>query len=152
MCRRFWRSALLQRSACPSSPTRSPGIESPALGSGADEGHSPSRKPLASPQVTGESGDGEDAGSPDAGRGRPEAYDARSMTDLSREELAARAGVTPDYVDRPVDLGIIKPNADGVTFSIGALRAARMVQTFERGRAPAGRDRRRRHQWSGLVR
>ena len=58
------------------------------------------------------------------------------MTDLSREELAARAGVTPDYVDRLVDLGIIKPNADGVTFSIGALRAARMVQAFERGGLP----------------
>jgi adenylate cyclase len=49
--------------------------------------------------------------------------------------MAARAGVDPDYVDRLVQLGILKPGS-GDTFSPGDVRRARWVQSFERAGVP----------------
>jgi len=53
----------------------------------------------------------------------------------SRQEVARRAGVDPDYVDRLVELGILKPGSGG-TFSPGDARRARWVQSFERAGVP----------------
>ena len=57
------------------------------------------------------------------------------MTGLSRQDVADRAGVDPDYVDRLVELGIVQPG-DGDTFSPGDVRRARWVQSFERAGVP----------------
>ena len=57
------------------------------------------------------------------------------MTGLSREDVADRAGVDPDYVDRLVGLGILKPGT-GETFTPGDVRRARWVQSFERAGVP----------------
>jgi hypothetical protein len=54
---------------------------------------------------------------------------------FSRLEVAGRAGVEPDYVDRLVDLGILRPGS-GTTFSTGDIRRARWVQSFERAGVP----------------
>ena len=68
----------------------------------------------------------------------------------SRQEVAGRAGVDPDYVDRLVELGILRAGGDTM-FSTGDVRRARWVQSFERagvpleGIAAAVRD------WSTLV-
>jgi class 3 adenylate cyclase len=53
----------------------------------------------------------------------------------SRKEVARRAGVDPGYVDRLVELGILKPG-NGDTFSPGDVRRARWVQSFERAGVP----------------
>jgi adenylate cyclase len=53
----------------------------------------------------------------------------------SRQELAARAGVDPGYVDRLVELGIVTPGS-GDTFSPGDVRRARWVQSLERAGVP----------------
>jgi adenylate cyclase len=53
----------------------------------------------------------------------------------SRQEVAARAGVDPDYIDRLVELGILNPG-NGNTFSAGDVRRARWVQSFERAGVP----------------
>jgi adenylate cyclase len=53
----------------------------------------------------------------------------------SRQEVARRAGVDPDYVDRLVELGLLKPGS-GDTFSPGDARRARWVQSFERAGVP----------------
>ena len=53
----------------------------------------------------------------------------------SRREMAARAGVDPDYVDRLVELGILSPGS-GDTFSAGDVRRARWVQSFEQAGVP----------------
>ena len=57
------------------------------------------------------------------------------MSQYSRREVAARAGVDPDYVDRLVELGILRPGS-GTTFSTGDVRRARWVQSFERAGVP----------------
>ena len=57
------------------------------------------------------------------------------MTGLSKQEVADRAGVDPGYVDRLVELGILKPGG-GETFSPGDVRRARWVQSFERAEVP----------------
>jgi len=57
------------------------------------------------------------------------------VTGLSKQDVADRAGVDPDYVDRLVDLGILRPGS-GTTFSAGDVRRARWVQSFERGGVP----------------
>jgi adenylate cyclase len=54
---------------------------------------------------------------------------------FSRQEVAERAGVDPDYVDRLVELGILRPGS-GTTFSPGDVRRARWVQSFERAGVP----------------
>jgi len=54
---------------------------------------------------------------------------------FSRQEVAGRAGVEPDYVDRLVELGILRPGSDE-TFSTGDVRRARWVQSFERAGVP----------------
>jgi adenylate cyclase len=54
---------------------------------------------------------------------------------LSTQDVADRAGVDSDYVDRLVELGILKPSG-GDTFSPGDVRRARWVQSFERAGVP----------------
>jgi adenylate cyclase len=54
---------------------------------------------------------------------------------FSRQEVAGRAGVEPDYVDRLVELGILRTASDD-TFSTGDVRRARWVQSFERAGVP----------------
>jgi class 3 adenylate cyclase len=53
----------------------------------------------------------------------------------SRQDVADLAGVDPDYVDRLVELGILRPGG-GDTFSPGDVRRARWVQSFERAGVP----------------
>jgi adenylate cyclase len=48
----------------------------------------------------------------------------------SRQEVARRAGVDPDYVDQLVELGILRPGT-GDTFSQGDVRRARWVHSLE---------------------
>jgi adenylate cyclase len=57
------------------------------------------------------------------------------VTLLSKQNVADRAGVDSDYVDRLVELGILKPSS-GDTFSTGDVRRARWVQSFERAGVP----------------
>jgi adenylate cyclase len=54
---------------------------------------------------------------------------------LSRDEAARKAGVEPDYVDRLVELGILKPGNDQL-FSLGDARRARWVHALERAGVP----------------
>jgi adenylate cyclase len=67
------------------------------------------------------------------------------MSGYTRQEVAQRAGVDPDYVDRLVDLGILTPGA-GDAFSPGDALRARWLQSLERagvtldGMAAAVRD------------
>ena len=58
-----------------------------------------------------------------------------AVGEYSREEVAGRAGVDPDYVDRLVELGIVSPGG-GTTFSPGDVRRARWVQSLERAGVP----------------
>jgi adenylate cyclase len=53
----------------------------------------------------------------------------------SRQEVARRAGVDTDYVDRLVELGILRPGT-GDTFSPGDVRRARWVHNFEEAGVP----------------
>jgi adenylate cyclase len=53
----------------------------------------------------------------------------------SRQEVARRAGVDPGYVDRLVELGILRPGA-GDAFSPGDGRRARWVRGLERAGVP----------------
>jgi adenylate cyclase len=67
--------------------------------------------------------------SPDAapaGRG----YDRLPVNAQARQEVARRAGVDPGYIDRLVELGILKPGP-GDTFSRGDARRARWVRGLE---------------------
>jgi adenylate cyclase len=57
------------------------------------------------------------------------------VSGYTRQEVAQRAGVDPDYVDRLVELGILKPAA-GDTFSSGDALRARWVQSLERAGVP----------------
>jgi adenylate cyclase len=52
-----------------------------------------------------------------------------------RQEVARRAGVDPDYVDRLVELGILRPGA-GDAFSPGDVLRARWVQGLEGAGVP----------------
>jgi adenylate cyclase len=53
----------------------------------------------------------------------------------SRQEVAAKAGVDPGYVDRLVELGFLTAGS-AETFSDGDVRRARWVQSFERAGVP----------------
>ena len=57
------------------------------------------------------------------------------MSEYSRQEIAQRAGVDPDYVDRLVELGILMPAA-GAAFSPGDALRARWLRSFERASVP----------------
>ena len=57
------------------------------------------------------------------------------MSGYSRQEVAQRAGVDPDYVDRLVELGILTPDAVDA-FSPGDVLRARWVQSLERAGLP----------------
>jgi adenylate cyclase len=57
------------------------------------------------------------------------------VSGYSRHEVAQRAGVDPDYVDRLVELGILTPGV-GDAFSPGDVRRARWVQSLERAGVP----------------
>jgi len=52
------------------------------------------------------------------------------MAHFSRAEAAERAGVQPAYLDRLIELGIIRPGGEG-RLSAGDVRRARMVRTLE---------------------
>jgi len=58
-----------------------------------------------------------------------------SRRSLSREELADRAGVGAEYVDRLVQLRILTPG-DGDRFSMGDLRGARLIHSLDRAGIP----------------
>jgi adenylate cyclase len=57
------------------------------------------------------------------------------VSGYTRQEVAQRAGVDPDYVDRLVELGILPPAA-GAAFSPGDVLRARWVQSLERAGVP----------------
>ena len=57
------------------------------------------------------------------------------MSGYTRQEIAQRAGVDTDYVDRLVELGILTPDAGGA-FSPGDVLRARWVQNFEGAGVP----------------
>jgi adenylate cyclase len=57
------------------------------------------------------------------------------VSEHSRQEIAQRAGVDPDYVDRLVESGILTPDAED-TFSPGDALRARWVQSLERAGVP----------------
>jgi adenylate cyclase len=57
------------------------------------------------------------------------------MPELSRTEVADRAGVEPAYVDRLVQVGILAPDGDG-RFATGDPRRVTIVQTLERSGVP----------------
>jgi class 3 adenylate cyclase len=50
---------------------------------------------------------------------------------VSKQELAERAGVEPEWIDRVVDLGILGPDGDG-TFSRGDVYRVRLLDDLER--------------------
>jgi adenylate cyclase len=55
--------------------------------------------------------------------------------EYSRREVGRGAGVDPEYVDRLVELGILRPGA-GDAFSLGDVRRARWVRSFEEAGVP----------------
>jgi adenylate cyclase len=57
------------------------------------------------------------------------------VSGYTRQEVAQRAGVDPDYVDRLVELGILTPGA-GEAFSPGDVLRARWLQSLERAGVP----------------
>ena len=57
------------------------------------------------------------------------------MSGYTRQEVAQRAGVDPDYVDRLVELGILTPAAADA-FSRGDVLRARWLQSLERAGVP----------------
>jgi adenylate cyclase len=57
------------------------------------------------------------------------------VSGYTRQEVAQRAGVDPDYVDRLVELGILTPDAGGA-FSRGDVLRARWVQGLEQAGVP----------------
>jgi adenylate cyclase len=60
------------------------------------------------------------------------------VEERSRNEVARRAGVDPEYVDRLVEVGILKPGRGGA-FSPGDVRRARWVSSLERAGVPLDR-------------
>ena len=57
-------------------------------------------------------------------------YDPLSVGEHSRQEVARRAGVDPGYVDRLVELRILRPDSEGA-FSHGDARRVRWVHGLE---------------------
>jgi len=57
------------------------------------------------------------------------------VSEHSRQEVARRAGVDPEYIDRLVELGILRPGT-GNAFSPGDVRRASWVRSFERAGVP----------------
>jgi class 3 adenylate cyclase len=57
------------------------------------------------------------------------------VSGYTRQEVAQRAGVDPDYLDRLVELGILTPDA-GEAFSPGDALRARWLQSLERAGVP----------------
>jgi DNA-binding transcriptional MerR regulator len=57
------------------------------------------------------------------------------VSGYSRQEVAQRAGVDPDYLDRLVELGILTPAA-GDTFSPGDVLRTRWLQSLEQAGVP----------------
>jgi class 3 adenylate cyclase len=57
------------------------------------------------------------------------------MGEHSQEEVAHRSGVDPEYVDRLVELGILRPGPGGA-FSPGDVRRARWVRSLEQAGVP----------------
>jgi adenylate cyclase len=57
------------------------------------------------------------------------------MGEYTRQEVAQRAGVDPEFVDRLVELGILRPGTGGA-FSPGDVLRARWVQSLERAGVP----------------
>src|SRR5262245_38042895 len=57
------------------------------------------------------------------------------VTGLSKHQVAERAGVEPEYVDRLIELGIVE-RGEGDAFSTGDVRRARWVQSFDRAGVP----------------
>ena len=57
------------------------------------------------------------------------------MSGYLRQEVAQRAGVDPDFVDRLVELGILTPDA-AHAFSPGDALRARWLQSLERAGVP----------------
>jgi adenylate cyclase len=57
------------------------------------------------------------------------------VSEHTRQEVAQRAGVDPDYLDRLVELGILTPAA-GEVFSPGDVLRARWLQSLERAGVP----------------
>jgi DNA-binding transcriptional MerR regulator len=57
------------------------------------------------------------------------------VSGYSRQEVAQRAGVDPDYLDRLVELGILTPGT-GDLFSTGDVRRARWVRDLENSGVP----------------
>jgi hypothetical protein len=57
------------------------------------------------------------------------------VVEEARQEVARRAGVEPDYVDRLVELGILTPGT-GDAFSPGDVRRARWVRSLEDSGVP----------------
>jgi adenylate cyclase len=55
---------------------------------------------------------------------------------FTREELAERAGVSVDYLDRLVELRIVSPGDGDCPFSDGDVRRARFVHGLEQGGVP----------------
>jgi adenylate cyclase len=62
-------------------------------------------------------------------------YDRLPVSEHSRQEVARRAGVDPGYVDRLVELGILRPG-EGGAFSRGDARTARWVHGLEGSGVP----------------
>jgi len=58
------------------------------------------------------------------------------MAPFTRDDLAGRAGVPVDYVDRLVELGILARPETGARFSDGDLRRVRLVRGMEEGGLP----------------
>ena len=62
-------------------------------------------------------------------------YAGGDVSRYTRHEVAQRAGVDPDYVDRLVELGILTPAA-GEAFSPGDVLRARWLQSLDRAGVP----------------
>jgi adenylate cyclase len=73
----------------------------------------------------------------DVGEARVKSPRLRSSAvgEYSRREVGRRAGVDPAYVDRLVELGILRAGA-GDAFSLGDVRRARWVRSFEEAGVP----------------
>jgi adenylate cyclase len=63
-------------------------------------------------------------------------YDGEVVGEFTGEELARRAGVSIDFVDQLIELGIVSPDGDGPPFSAGDLRTARFAYGLEQGGVP----------------
>jgi adenylate cyclase len=66
---------------------------------------------------------------------RVRSYAGGGVSGYTRQEIAQRAGVDPDYVDRLVAFGVLTPGA-GEAFSPGDALRARWLQSLERAGVP----------------